>query len=91
MDIELLISELEKRPAIRDLRDPKHCSRDRLLKMCYLPFNKGVIASKMILNVFLCILLYWKNFSGPSFNCWNKWWNSPSDFRTMLQLAIFQM
>ena len=40
MDIELLISELEKGPAIRDPRDPKHCGRDRLLKMCYLPFNE---------------------------------------------------
>ena len=27
MDIELLISEVEKRPAIWDPRDPKHCNR----------------------------------------------------------------
>ena len=40
MDIELLISELEKRPAIWDIRDPKHCNRDRLLKIRYLPFNE---------------------------------------------------
>ena len=26
----------------------------------------AVIASKMILDVFLCILAYWKNFSGSS-------------------------
>ena len=40
MDIELLISELEKRPAIWDLRDPKHCNRDRLVKIRSLPLNE---------------------------------------------------
>ena len=40
MDIEPLISELEKRPAIWDLADPKPCNRDRLLKIRYLPFNE---------------------------------------------------
>ena len=40
MDIELLISEVEKRPAIWDPRDPKHCNRDRILKIRYLPFNE---------------------------------------------------
>ena len=28
MDFELFISEVEKRPAIWDPRDPKHCNRD---------------------------------------------------------------
>ena len=69
MDIELLISEVKKRPAIWDPRDPKHCNRGRLLKIHTFLSMKGVIVSKMILNVFLCILVCWKNFSGSSFIC----------------------
>ena len=32
MDFELLITEIEQRPAIWDPRDPKHCNRDLIKK-----------------------------------------------------------